>query len=48
MWQQSLKYISLYNTEGVPFSSEKRICVCVCVCVCVIKIRNIVLTISHC
>ena len=21
---QSLQYISLYNTEGVPFSSEKR------------------------
>ena len=22
--QQSLKYISLYNTEGAPFSTEKR------------------------
>ena len=23
-YQQYLKYISLYNTEGVPFSTEKR------------------------
>ena len=22
--QQSLKYISLYNTEGAPFSTEKK------------------------
>ena len=22
--QQSLKYISMYNTEGAPFSSEER------------------------
>ena len=27
--QQSLKYISLYNTDGAPFSTEKRnICLC--------------------
>ena len=27
--QQSLKYISLYNTEGAPFSTEKRNIFCV-------------------
>ena len=25
--QQSLKYISLYNTEGAPFPSEKNVSV---------------------
>ena len=32
----------MYNTEGVPFSSEKTKN-----CFCVIKIRNIILTITH-
>ena len=40
--QQSLKYLSLYNTEGAPFPSEKKE-----TSFCVIKIRNIILSITH-
>ena len=40
--QQSLKYISLYNTEGAPFSTEKKETY-----FCLIKIRNIILGIGN-
>ena len=39
-YQQSLKYIYLYKTEGAPFSTEKRNLFCVR------KICNIILRIT--
>ena len=39
--QHSLKYISLYNKEGAPFSSEK------IHIFCVINIRSIILSVIH-
>ena len=38
----SAEYISLYNTESEPFPGEKTKN-----CFCVIKIRSIILTITH-
>ena len=42
LFQQSLTYISMYNTEGASFSSEERK-----MFLCNFKIRIIILTITH-